>query len=74
MTAEVADLQLRVDKLAPRPDGNNRASMMSYAHTLEASEESALYGSPDEIATNASRSSSLMRVRQSTTSWVKSSS
>jgi alkanesulfonate monooxygenase SsuD/methylene tetrahydromethanopterin reductase-like flavin-dependent oxidoreductase (luciferase family) len=42
--------RLRVDKLAQRPDGNNQASMMSYAHTLEASEASALYGSPEEIA------------------------
>ncbi len=47
--------RLRVDKLAQRPDGNNQASMMSYAHTLEASEESALYGSPDEIATKLAR-------------------
>jgi len=47
--------RLRVDKLAQRPDGNNRASMMSYAHTLEASEESALYGTPDEIAVKLGR-------------------
>jgi alkanesulfonate monooxygenase SsuD/methylene tetrahydromethanopterin reductase-like flavin-dependent oxidoreductase (luciferase family) len=47
--------RLRVDKLAQRPDGNNQASMMSYAHTLEASEESALYGAPEEIAAKLQR-------------------
>ena len=47
--------RLRVDKLAQRPDGNNQASMMSYAHTLEASEESALYGTPDDIAAKLQR-------------------
>jgi alkanesulfonate monooxygenase SsuD/methylene tetrahydromethanopterin reductase-like flavin-dependent oxidoreductase (luciferase family) len=47
--------RLRVDRLAQRPDGNNQASIMSYAHTLEASEESALYGSPDEIAAKLQR-------------------
>jgi alkanesulfonate monooxygenase SsuD/methylene tetrahydromethanopterin reductase-like flavin-dependent oxidoreductase (luciferase family) len=41
----------RMDRLAQRPDGQNQASMMSYAHTLEAAEAGALYGTPDEIAT-----------------------
>jgi alkanesulfonate monooxygenase SsuD/methylene tetrahydromethanopterin reductase-like flavin-dependent oxidoreductase (luciferase family) len=41
----------RMDRLAQRPDGQNQASMMSYADTLEAAEAGALYGTPDEIAT-----------------------
>jgi alkanesulfonate monooxygenase SsuD/methylene tetrahydromethanopterin reductase-like flavin-dependent oxidoreductase (luciferase family) len=40
----------RMDRLAQRPDGQNTASMMSYADTLEAAEAGALYGTPDEIA------------------------
>ena len=40
----------RMERLAQRPDGQNRASMMSYADTLEAAEAGALYGTPDEIA------------------------
>ncbi len=40
----------RTEQLAQRPDGQNRSSIMSYAMTLEGSEESALYGTPDEIA------------------------
>src|SRR6267142_5974864 len=39
----------RTERLAQRPDGQNKASIMSYAMTLEAAEESALYGTPDEI-------------------------
>jgi len=39
----------RMERLAQRPDGQNRASMMSYADTLEAAEAGALYGTPDEI-------------------------
>jgi alkanesulfonate monooxygenase SsuD/methylene tetrahydromethanopterin reductase-like flavin-dependent oxidoreductase (luciferase family) len=42
--------RLRVDALAQRPDGQNKASIMSYAHTPETAEASALYGTPDEIA------------------------
>jgi alkanesulfonate monooxygenase SsuD/methylene tetrahydromethanopterin reductase-like flavin-dependent oxidoreductase (luciferase family) len=41
---------LRIDRLAQRPDGQNRASALSYAHTREAAEAGALYGTPDEIA------------------------
>ena len=37
--------------LAQRPDGNNKASFMSYADTRQTSEESALFGSVDEIVT-----------------------
>jgi alkanesulfonate monooxygenase SsuD/methylene tetrahydromethanopterin reductase-like flavin-dependent oxidoreductase (luciferase family) len=40
----------RMERLAQRPDGQNRASIMSYADTLEAAEAGALYGTPDEIA------------------------
>jgi alkanesulfonate monooxygenase SsuD/methylene tetrahydromethanopterin reductase-like flavin-dependent oxidoreductase (luciferase family) len=40
----------RVDALAQRPDGQNRATILSYANTLEAAEAGALYGTPDEIA------------------------
>ena len=39
-----------MERLAQRPDGQNRASMMSYADTLEAAEAGALYGTPDEVA------------------------
>jgi alkanesulfonate monooxygenase SsuD/methylene tetrahydromethanopterin reductase-like flavin-dependent oxidoreductase (luciferase family) len=41
---------LRIDRLAQRPDGQNRASALSYAHTREAAAAGALYGTPDEIA------------------------
>jgi len=40
----------RTERLAQRPDGQNKASIMSYASTLEAAEAGTLYGSPDEIA------------------------
>jgi alkanesulfonate monooxygenase SsuD/methylene tetrahydromethanopterin reductase-like flavin-dependent oxidoreductase (luciferase family) len=40
----------RTEVLAQRPDGLNKASIMSYAVTPEGAEESALYGTPDEIA------------------------
>lgn len=41
---------LRMSSLAQAPDGKNKSSMMTFAETREASEESALYGTPDEIA------------------------
>jgi alkanesulfonate monooxygenase SsuD/methylene tetrahydromethanopterin reductase-like flavin-dependent oxidoreductase (luciferase family) len=40
----------RTEELAQTPDGRNPASIMSYADTREAAEESALFGTPDEIA------------------------
>jgi alkanesulfonate monooxygenase SsuD/methylene tetrahydromethanopterin reductase-like flavin-dependent oxidoreductase (luciferase family) len=40
----------RTEVLAQRPDGQNRASIMSYAVTPEVAEATALYGTPDEIA------------------------
>jgi alkanesulfonate monooxygenase SsuD/methylene tetrahydromethanopterin reductase-like flavin-dependent oxidoreductase (luciferase family) len=43
-------IQKRIDRLAQTPEGNNKASIISYAHTLEAAGTSALYGTPDEIA------------------------
>ena len=45
----------RMDRLAQRPDGQNKASIMSYADTLEAAEAGALYGTPDEIAAKLQR-------------------
>src|SRR3989449_8972873 len=39
----------RVHDLAQRPDGQNQSTIMTYAHTLEAAEPGALYGTPDEI-------------------------
>jgi alkanesulfonate monooxygenase SsuD/methylene tetrahydromethanopterin reductase-like flavin-dependent oxidoreductase (luciferase family) len=42
--------RVRTERLAQRPDGQNRASIMSYASTLEAAEAGTLYGTPDEIA------------------------
>jgi len=39
----------RTERLAQRPDGQNKASIMSYAMTSETAEESALYGTPDDV-------------------------
>ena len=40
----------RMTNLAQTPAGDSKSSMVSFADTREASEESALYGTPDEIA------------------------
>lgn len=40
----------RVDNLAQRPDGGNKASIMSYDDTTETAAEAALFGTVDEIA------------------------
>ncbi len=40
----------RVDNLAQRPDGGNKASIMSYDDTTESTAEAAMYGTIDEIA------------------------
>ena len=40
----------RMERLAQRRDGQHKASIMSYADTLEAAEAGVLYGTPDEIA------------------------
>jgi alkanesulfonate monooxygenase SsuD/methylene tetrahydromethanopterin reductase-like flavin-dependent oxidoreductase (luciferase family) len=39
----------RTEQLAQRPDGQNKASIMSYADTYEAAEAGAIYGMPDEV-------------------------
>ncbi len=39
----------RMHAISQRPDGKNTASIMAFSDTREASEASALYGSPDEI-------------------------
>ena len=41
--------QRRTTALAQTLDGNNKASIMAFSDTREASEASALYGTPDEI-------------------------
>ena len=42
--------QRRLTAISQRPDGNKTASIMAYSDTRAASEASAMYGSPDEIA------------------------
>jgi alkanesulfonate monooxygenase SsuD/methylene tetrahydromethanopterin reductase-like flavin-dependent oxidoreductase (luciferase family) len=41
--------QRRLHTISQTPDNNNRASIMAFSDTREASEESALYGNPDQI-------------------------
>jgi alkanesulfonate monooxygenase SsuD/methylene tetrahydromethanopterin reductase-like flavin-dependent oxidoreductase (luciferase family) len=45
----------RMHAISQRPDGKNTASIMAFSDTREASEESALYGSPDEICRKIER-------------------
>jgi len=47
--------QRRLHGISQRPDGNNTASIMAFTDTREASEESALYGSPDQICRKVER-------------------
>jgi alkanesulfonate monooxygenase SsuD/methylene tetrahydromethanopterin reductase-like flavin-dependent oxidoreductase (luciferase family) len=47
--------QRRMNAISQRPDGKNTASIMAFSDTREASEESALYGSPDEICRKIAR-------------------
>jgi alkanesulfonate monooxygenase SsuD/methylene tetrahydromethanopterin reductase-like flavin-dependent oxidoreductase (luciferase family) len=47
--------QRRLHAISQRPDGNNTASIMAFSDTKEASEESALYGTPDEICRKIER-------------------
>ena len=42
--------QRRLTAISQRPDGNNTASIMAFSDTRAASEASAMYGNPDEIA------------------------
>jgi len=46
--------QTRLAKLAQTPDGNSKSSMLSFDQTLDAAAESAMYGTPDEIAAKLS--------------------
>jgi alkanesulfonate monooxygenase SsuD/methylene tetrahydromethanopterin reductase-like flavin-dependent oxidoreductase (luciferase family) len=43
------EAQRRLATISNAPDGTNRSSIMAFSDTREASEESALYGTPDEI-------------------------
>jgi len=45
----------RVDKMAERPDGANKASIMSYDDTTETAMEAALFGTVDEISEKIAR-------------------
>jgi alkanesulfonate monooxygenase SsuD/methylene tetrahydromethanopterin reductase-like flavin-dependent oxidoreductase (luciferase family) len=45
----------RIDKLAQRPDGANKASIMSYGDTTETAMEAALFGTVDEICEKIAR-------------------
>jgi alkanesulfonate monooxygenase SsuD/methylene tetrahydromethanopterin reductase-like flavin-dependent oxidoreductase (luciferase family) len=47
--------QRRLTAISQRPDGLNKASILAFSDTREASEESALYGTPDEIAAKLER-------------------
>ena len=47
--------QRRMHAISQRPDGANTASIMAVSDTIEASEESALYGTPDEICRKLER-------------------
>jgi alkanesulfonate monooxygenase SsuD/methylene tetrahydromethanopterin reductase-like flavin-dependent oxidoreductase (luciferase family) len=47
--------QRRMHAISQRPDGNNTSSIMAFSDTREASEESALYGSPEEICRKIER-------------------
>ena len=44
------EAQRRLEAISSAPGTKNKASIMAYSDTREASEESALYGNPDEIA------------------------
>src|ERR1700689_2086823 len=45
------EAQRRLEAISKAPDGTkSKASIMAYSDTREASEESALYGTPEEIA------------------------
>ena len=45
----------RTRSISQRPDGNNKASLMTFADTREATEEAALFGTIDEIAAKLER-------------------
>jgi alkanesulfonate monooxygenase SsuD/methylene tetrahydromethanopterin reductase-like flavin-dependent oxidoreductase (luciferase family) len=47
--------QQRTHAISQRPDGGNTASIMAFSDTLEANEESTLFGTPDEICRKIER-------------------
>src|SRR5262249_35934270 len=47
--------QKRLARLATDPSGKAKSSMLTFAETLDAAAESAMYGTPDEIAAKLSR-------------------
>ncbi len=47
--------QTRLAKLAQTPGGDSKSSMLSFDQTLDAAAESAMFGTPDEIAEKLSR-------------------
>ena len=50
------EAQRRLEAISSAPDGTkSKASIMTYSDTREASEDSALYGTPDEIARKLER-------------------
>lgn len=49
------EAQKRTHSLAQAPDGSNKSSMMTFADLRSASDESALFGTPDEIAEKLER-------------------
>ena len=48
-------VRTRIDNLAQRPDGANKASIMSYDDSTETAMEAALFGTVDEIAEKITR-------------------
>jgi alkanesulfonate monooxygenase SsuD/methylene tetrahydromethanopterin reductase-like flavin-dependent oxidoreductase (luciferase family) len=49
------EAQRRLTAISQRPDGGNKASILAFSDTKEASEESAFYGTPEEIAVKIER-------------------
>ena len=49
------EAQRRLEAISSAPGTKNTASIMAYSDTREASEESALYGTPEEIAAKLER-------------------
>lgn len=49
------EARANIDKLAQRPDGNNKSSLMAFSDTRAVSEEGALFGMPDEICEKLDR-------------------
>ena len=47
--------QTRLAKLSQTPGGDSKSSMLSFDQTLDAAAESAMFGTPDEIAKKLSR-------------------